>query len=207
METLLFWVPPALLVLLGLKGKLMTGWRLFVCGGLALYLGVWVAPGWSGLLDFLPAEAEPFRMGMAILSGTLVFFCILFAASRGLAQRKDDEFTFPRVPEWIINALCRMCFGIFLSTFAFLLCAATPLRASLRNNGDGFEALATTALLRITAVGDTLTCCRPAEPRTDAVTAFWYAPPPLPVEEPEKAGNAAKGAPPAGKTDREQPHR
>ena len=181
METLLFFAPPALLVLIGLKGQLMTGWRLFVCGGCALYLGVWLTPQWYGLLDFFPSDIEGYRIGVAVVAGTLTLFCILFKAALALTQPKDDEFSFPQVPSWVLNALFRMCFGIFLSTLIFLVFAATPLRASLRNNGGGFETLAAAALCRITAVGDALTFFTPEKPRSEALKTFWYAVP-VPAE-------------------------
>lgn len=189
METLLFFAPPVLLVLIGLKGQLMTGWRLFVCGGCALYLGVWLTPSWYGLLDFLPPEIEGFRIGGAAAVGVLALFGMLFAAARALTQRKDDEFSFPRVPSWVLNALCRMCFGIFVSTLIFLFCAATPLRTSLRNNGNGFEAMASSALRKITAVGDALTLFTPEKPREQALAEFWYVAP-----APKKPAAAKKSA-------------
>ncbi len=186
METLLFFAPPVLLVLIGLKCPLMTGWRLFVCGGCALYLGVWLTPAWYGLLDFLPPEIEGFRIGGAAVIGTLALFGMLFAAARALPQRKDDEFSFPKGPSWVLNALCRMCFGIFFSTLVFLFCAATPLRAALRNNGNGFEILAASALRKITAVGDALTLFSPEKPREQALKEFWYAVPAPKTAEPAK---------------------
>ena len=50
-----------------------------------------------------------------------------------------------------------------------------------RNDGKGFEERAAAALLRITGIADSLTHCRPATPRAEAIKEFWYVPP-----EPEK---------------------
>ena len=49
------------------------------------------------------------------------------------------------------------------------------MRTELRNNGDGFEKLASSALRKITAVGDALTFFTPEKPRSEALAAFWYA--------------------------------
>ena len=185
METLLFWALPALLVLTGLKGRLMTGWRLCFCGGWALYLGVWLTPAWYTLLDFLPPGIEVFRIGGAVLAGTLAIFFALLKSTLALTQRDSDEFSFPKVPEWVLNAVCRMCFGIFLSTLIFMCCVATPVRTKLRNCGDGFEKQAEAALLRITAFGDALTFFTPSKPRSEMLAEFWYVPP-------EKKAAAAK---------------
>jgi len=178
METLIFWALPVLLTLIGLKKPLVTGWKLLLSAATALYLGLWLAPAWWGLLDFFPAEAEPYRKGVAVALGCVALFILLYQIARAQLQGGDDDaFVFPVVPERILNALCRFGFGICVSAFLMTLCCATPLRMATRNDGGGFEDKATSALLRITGIADSLTHCLPTVPRAEALKEFWYVPP------------------------------
>ena len=187
MEILLFWLLPVLTALIGLKGRLMTAWRLFFCTSAALYVGVWISPSWYELLDFFPAGWENYRIGVATAVGFAAVFALLFCSSRALAGGGDDDFCFPHVPERIFNTVCWFGFGIALSTLLFTLCAMTPLRMSTRNNGDRFQSGANSALLKFTAVGDALTFFRPAVPREEKLKEMWFAPP----EEKNAAGKDA----------------
>lgn len=195
METLLFWTLPVLAVLTGLKGRFIVGWRLFLCSGTALYAGVWLAPEWWSLLDFLPPELDAYRNGFAVAAGCVAFFAVLYPTAKALSRCDDDAFVFPGFPARVLNALCRFGFGACVSTLLMLLCAATPLRMHTRNNGSGFEAKAEAALLRFTRVGDKLTRTVPAKPRVEALADFRYVPPPPP--EPEKESRQKRGG---GKT-------
>ena len=199
METLLFWTLPVLTALLGLKGRLIAGWRLFFASAAALYAGFWLAPKWWSLLDFLPPEAEPYRNGAAIAVGALAIFSALYFGAKAITQCEDDAFNFPTIPERALNALCRFGFGVCLSTFLMLLCEVTPLRMLTRNDGAGFEARAEEARLAVTRVGDALTRTRPSQLREEALTSFRYVPPEPPEEEEnDKAQKPEKGAAPAG---------
>lgn len=204
METLVFWAFPAAAVLIGLKGRAIAGWRNFVCAAAALYLGIWIAPQWVGLLDFLPSAAEPYRLGAALLITSGAVFAALFCAARAIAG-DDEDFQFPPVAEKIVNAVCRAGFGFALATLLFTLCCFTPLRTFTRNNGDGFERWAAAAALKVSAVGDALTFCTPKVPRAEALAKLWYRPPappeepapPTPAAPPPEAEKPAVVAPPA----------
>ena len=194
METLLFWTLPVLAALIGLKGRLMTGWRLFSCAASALYIGVWITPSWYKLLDFLPKGAAGYRVGIAVAVGFAAVFAILFCASRALAG--GDDFCFPVVPARVLNFFCRFGFGAVLSTLLFTLCAVTPLRLSTRGGGNGFQAGANAALLKFTAAGDGLCRFAPAVPRQERLNGLWFPQP----EPEENAGNdapAERPTPPA----------
>ena len=194
METLVFWAFPLLAVLIGLNGRLMAGWRCFVSAAAALYLGVWVTPMWYGLLDFLPSEVEPYRIGAALLITFVAVFTLSFSAARAVAG-DDDDFVFPDITEKIVNAVCRAGFGIALAALLFTVCCTTPLRTFTRNDGDGFERWAAAAVLKFSAVGDALTFCTPKEPRAEALAKLLYKPPEPPKEEEEKPRPAAAPQP------------
>lgn len=192
METLIFWAFPAVAVLLGIKNKLMVGWQCFVSGMSAVYLGVWIAPLWYGLLDFLPPEVEPYRLGAAILFSAMVIFVLMFSASQVIIDG-NNGFDFPPIMEKIVNSVCCAGFGIALGTLLFTVCCTMPLRTLIRNNGDGFERWSTPAVLNISAVGDLLTFCTPREPRAEALAKMWYKPP-EPTPEPESPQPTASPA-------------
>ena len=195
METLLFWLPPALFALIGLKGRLMTGWRLFFCGFAALYVGVWITPSWYKLLDFLPAAANGYRVGIAVAAGFAAVFALLYCSSRALAG-SDDDFEFPVVPARVLNFVCRFGFGAVLSALLFTLCATTPLRGKTRSNGSGFQAGANAALLKFTAAGDALTRFKPAAPRSERLAGMWFPQAPKTEEAPgAPAGKPAEADP------------
>jgi hypothetical protein len=183
METLIFWAFPAAAVLLGLKSKLMVGWQCFVSGMSAVYLGIWIAPLWYGLLDFLPSEAEPYRLGASMLFSAAVVFILMFSAAQFIIDG-NNGFDFPPIMEKIVTAVCCAGFGIALGTLLFTVCCTMPVRTLIRNNGDGFERWSTPAVLNISAVGDLLTFCTPREPRAEALAKMWYKPPAPAAEEP-----------------------
>ena len=202
METLLFWTLPVLAALIGLKGRLIVGWRLFFAAATALYAGFWLAPKWWNLLDFLPPEAEPYRNGAATAAGVVALFAALYFGAKAIAMCDDEAFVFPAIPERLLNALCRFGFGVCLSTFLMLLCEITPLRMFTRNDGAGFEARAEAAMLAVTRAGDALTRTRPVQSREEALAGFRYVPPEPPDEEagdekgkkPEPSAASAAGA-------------
>ena len=130
METLVFLAFPALAALIGMNGRAIAGWRCFACAAAALYLGVWLAPLWVGLLDFLPSEAEPYRLGAALLVTAAAVFAILFSAARAIAGN-DDDFEFPPVTEKIVNVVCRAGFGIALAALLFTVCCMTIVLAPI----------------------------------------------------------------------------
>lgn len=196
METLVFWAFPVLAALIGLNRPALAGWRGFVCAAAALYLGVWIAPLWVGLLDFLPSEAEPYRFGAALLITSGVVFTLLFCAARAI-MGDDDDFKFPTVAEKIFNVVCHAGFGIALAALLFTVCCTTPLRTFIRKNGDGFERWAASTVLKASAVGDALTFCTPKEPRAEALAKLWYRPPAPP--EAEKPQTVAAPPPEAEK--------
>ena len=203
METLLFWTLPVLAVVLGLKGRFILGWRLFLCSATALYAGVWLAPAWWQLLDFLPAEAEAYRKGIAVLAGCVVLFALLYYAAKAGVRCGDEDLNFPAIPAKVLNALCRFGFGVCVSTLLMLLCAMTPLRLFMRNDGAGFEERAEAAMLSVTSVGDKLTHTKASKPRAEALAEFRFVPPaeaeaaaePEPAQTPEN--NAKTNAPAA----------
>ena len=202
METILFWVLPVLLMLIGIKGRLIVGWRLFFCGAAALYIGTCVAPSLDRLLDFVPANIADYRVGIALTGGFVIVFALLYGISRGLAG-KSDEFDFPVIPMMILNAVFRFGFGVVLSTLLFTLCAATPLRGFTRVNGDGFQAGANTALLRFTVACDMLTRFAPPTPRAETLERMWFPRRPLDADQEEdsdedEADNQAAGNAPSG---------
>ena len=202
METLLFWALPVIVALAGLKGNLMPAWRLCFASVVAVYVGVWAAPAWWGLLDFLPPEAEPYRNGAATAAGVVALFAALYFGAKAIAMCDDEAFVFPAIPERLLNALCRFGFGVCLSTFLMLLCEITPLRMFTRNDGAGFEARAEAAMLAVTRAGDALTRTQPSQPREEALAGFRYVPPEPPDEEagdekgkkPEPSAASAAGA-------------
>lgn len=201
METLLFWALPITAALVGLKSRMMTGWRLFLSSMIALYVGVWCAPAWWGLLDFLPAELVPYRKALAISVSAVALFVILYKTSTALAPASHNEtYVFPKLPEMFLNVCFHFGFGLALSTFAFVLCCATPVKMSIRNNGEGMRQKASSALLRITAVADKLTMSTPKEtPRAAMIDSLelWYEPSNEGGE--DKAGEDGASAPAADK--------
>ena len=180
METLLFWALPIITALVGLKCRMMTGWRLFLSSMLALYVGVWCAPMWWGLLDFLPAALVPYRNAVAISISVIALFAVLYKTSTAIAPTSHDEtYVFPPLPEKILNVVFHFGFGCALSTFLFVLCCATPLKMAIRNNGEGMQKKAGSALLNITAVADKLTMSTPKETTRAAMIdalELWYEP-------------------------------
>ncbi len=203
METLLFWTLPVLLTLLGLKRPMLTGWRLFLCMATSLYAGVWIAPAWYGLLDFLPPEVEPYRMGAAVAAGVFALFALLWETAKALAPGDDDLLIFPEAPARVLNVLFRFGFGVLLTTLLLTICCSTPLRMLVRNNGDGFESRVSSALLKFTSFADALAGASPAEARAETLRKFWYVPPKPEEEEDTKTQRGAKSAPakvPGGKT-------
>ena len=173
METLLFWVLPALMLLIGLRGKLLAGWRLFFCSAAALYLGFWIAPSWYNRLDFLPPGVAEYRFGIAVTFGFVFIFALLHCVAANLAG-KDDDFGFPAIPMMVLNAVFRFGFGVVLSTLLFMLCATTPLRGLPHVNGDGVQAGANAAMLHFTAVCDKLTGFAPPTPRAESLERVWF---------------------------------
>ena len=192
METLLFWALPVIMVLAGFKGGMMGAWRLFFASMTALYVGVWIAPAWWGLLDFLPAEAVPYRNAAAVLAGVAALFAILYKSATAITPASRDEtFVFPRPLERILNVVFRFGFGAALSTLVFVLCCSTPLRMLIRNHGDGMQILADSALLRISSAADKITFSKPSEPRGELLKKMnlWY------VHQPEEKSEDRKDAP------------
>ena len=181
METLLFWTLPVVAALIGLKGRMMMGWRLFSASIVALYIGVWGAPMWWGLLDFFPSEIVPYRNAIAILISVTALFAILFKAAAAIAPLSHDElFMFPQLPKAVLNVLFHFGFGVALSALLFVLCCAAPVKLLIRNDGAGMQAKAGSALLKITAVGDKLTMSTPKETTREEIIAslkLWYEPP------------------------------
>ena len=200
METLLFWTLPVIAALIGLKSRMMMGWRLFSASIVALYIGVWVAPMWWGLLDFFPTAIVPYRNAIAILLSVTALFAVLYKASAAIAPRSHDElFVFPKLPEMVLNVLFHFGFGFALSAFIFVLCCAAPLKLLIRNNGEGMQAKAGSALLKITAVGDKLTMSTPKETTREEIVAslkLWYEP-----QNEERGGEEDKKSAAAAPTD------
>lgn len=190
MEKLIFWIVPLILLAIGFKRPLLSAWKDFVCAAFALYIGVWAAPLWWGLLDFLPPALVPYRNAMAIAVDFVVLFSVLCIGAKGLCPDGYEGVVFPSVPERIFSALAGFGTGICLMTFLMVLCCASPLRLMTRNDGNGFEDMAALAMLRITRIADGMTFCRPEQPRAEALNRFWYRRPP---ETPE-AGEDAKTA-------------
>ena len=189
METLLFWALPVILVLSGLKGKLMVAWRLCFASMVAVYIGVWGAPAWWGLLDFLPSEVVPYRNALAMLVSVAALFAILYKSATAIAPASHDEiFVFPKAAERVLNVFFRFVFGIAVSTLLFVFCSATPLKMMIRNNGEGMQARGGAALLRLTAFGDRITFCTPESPRKEMLDKLdlWYVPPPPPPDPKDK---------------------
>ena len=196
METLLFWTLPVILALVGIKGGMMVAWRLCFSSVTALYLGVWIAPAWWGLLDFLPPEAVPYRNAFAVLFSVAALFGILYKSATAITPSSHDEtFVFPKPAERILNVFFRFVFGIAVSTLIFVLCCATPVKVLIRNDGEGMEARASGALLRITSIADKMTLSTPETPREEMLKnmGLWYVPPPPPPPEETKDKKAAPG--------------
>ena len=195
MEILLFWALPVIVVLVGLKGQLMVAWRLCFASLIAVYVGVWAAPAWWGLLDFLPPEAVPYRNAFAVLVSAAALFVILYKSATAIAPASHDEiFVFPKPAERVLNVLFRLVFGIAVSTLLFVLCCATPLKMMIRNDGEGMQALGGAALLRISALGDKMTFGTPETPREEILKnlELWYTPPPPPEDPKDKKAAPGK---------------
>lgn len=181
METLLFWSVPAIVMLIGLKGEMMSAWRLCFASTFALYVGVWIAPAWWGLLDFLPDEMVPYRNALAISVTVAALFLGLYKAATAIAPASHDgTFGFPPALKRILNVLFRFVFGVALSTFIFVLCCATPIKMMVRNNGEKMQIRANDALLRFTFLADKITAAVPQTAREEMLktSKLWYEPPP-----------------------------
>ena len=180
METLLFWAVPIIVVLISTKSSLMNAWRLCFASTVSLYVGVWIAPAWWGLLDFLPTVLVPYRNMMALLISVAAIFAALYQCATAITPTsRDDTFVFPKPTEQIFNVLFRFVFGVALSTFLFVLCCATPLKLLIRDEGSGMQEQAYSALLKISLFADKITANTPETPREETLenSELWYIPP------------------------------
>ena len=179
METLLFWSLPVIVMLIGLKGEMMTAWRWCFASTAALYVGVWGAPAWWGLLDFLPDGMVAYRNALAILVTAAAVFLILYKTSTAISPTSHDEtYTFPKPAERILNALFRLVTGFALSTLIFVLCCTTPLKMLVRG-GEKMQSRTDAALLKFTLIADRLTFSSAKTPREKMLKTLklWYEPP------------------------------
>ena len=193
METLLFWTLPVVVVLCGIKGRMIGAWRRFLSAMTAFYIGVWCAPLWWNALNFLPPAALPYRNALAVFVGVVVLFIALLCVSLALSPAAHEEaLVFPRAADIVLNTAFNFGFGIVLSTFIFVMCCATPLKLLFRDNGGDLNRKTETALLKLAEIGDKLTAGGRKVPRMEelADTKFWYEPP----KKEEGAGNSSDSA-------------